>query len=144
MRLCLNGRDANERIEMSLLEILGDSEDECGIVCTLRIDVGSCSVRRERIISDMGALRRFKDQLQSCYDLLEGKATYSMLWEDELQFSVSMTRNGHAVVSGAYRERSELTNELLFEMETDQSCFPPVLRAIGQFEDACRERPTTA
>ena len=144
MRLRLNGRDANERIEMSLLEVLGDSEDECCITCTLRIDVGSCSVRRERIISDMGALRRFKDQLQSCYNLLEGKATYSMLWEDELQFSVSMTRNGHAVFSGPYRERSELTNELLFEMETDQSCFPPVLRAIGQFEDACRERPTTA
>ena len=144
MRLRLNGRDANERIEMSLLEVLGDSEDECCITCTLGIDIGNCSVRRERIISDMGALRRFKDQLQLCYDLLEGKATYSMPWEDELQFSVSMTRNGHAVVSGAYRERSELTNELLFEMETDQSCFPPVLRAIGQFEDACRERPTTA
>ena len=98
MRLCLNGRDANERIEVGLLEILGDSGDKCGIVCTLGIDIGNCSVRRERIISDMGALRRFKDQLQSCYDLLEGKATYSMLWEDELQFSVSMTRNGHAMI----------------------------------------------
>ena len=73
MRLCLNGRDANERIEVDLLEILGDSGDKYGIVCTLRIDIGNCSVRRERIISDMGALRRFKDQLQSCYDLLEGK-----------------------------------------------------------------------
>ena len=70
MRLRLNGRDANERIQMSLLEILGDSEDECCITCTLEIDIGNCSVRRERIISDMGALRRFKDQLQSCYDLL--------------------------------------------------------------------------
>lgn len=79
MRLRLNGRDANERIEMSLLEVLGDSEDECCITCTLGIDIGNCSVRRERIISDMGALRRFKDQLQLCYDLLEGKATYSML-----------------------------------------------------------------
>ena len=46
MRLCLNGRDANERIEVGLLEILGDSEDECCITCTLRIDVGSCSKGR--------------------------------------------------------------------------------------------------
>lgn len=66
---------------------------------------------------------------------LYGSAEYFLLLEDDLSFTVSMTANGHALVKGRFQERPNKNTALEFEMETDQTCLPPVFRGIDRLKN---------
>lgn len=131
---CLNGYD-NEKISLELNEVLGfpdatSYEGGYDIICTLQIDVGCYHVRCESYYSATGALYNFSSKLKECYQKLEGVAEYCLLLENDLVFTVCMKSSGHAVVTGTFQERPDKDSVLSFEMETDQSCFLPVIQGI--------------
>lgn len=104
------------------------------IICTLKIDVGCYHVVCERYYTATGALYNFSNKLKECYKNLEGQAEYRLLLENNLAVTVSMTSSGHAVVTGTFQERPDKDSILRFEMETDQSCFLPVIQAIDDLK----------
>jgi len=135
---CLRGY-GSEKILLKLSSVMGfpDSTSYEGgydILCTLEIDVGCYGVKCEKYYSATGALYRFADQLRSCYETLQGQAEYRLLLEDDLTFTVAMTSKGHAHVTGAFRQRPHVQNVLTFEMETDQTFFPPVIQGIDELK----------
>lgn len=131
----LYGIDKKEGIRLELNEVIGfphstGYDGGYDIICTLQIDVGCYHVKCDRYFSATGALYRFSDALKECYEKLNGQAEYRLFLENDLSFSVSMTSNGHAVVSGKFQERSDRNTALEFEMETDQTYLLPVIRGI--------------
>lgn len=68
--------------------------------------------------------------MKECYQKLESVAEYCLLLENDLVFTVCMKSSGHAVVTGTFQERPDKDSVLSFEMETDQSCFLPVIQGI--------------
>ena len=100
------------------------------LICTLVIEVGCYSVRCTEYFTATGALYRFADQLKACYETLNGKADYSLIYEDDLRFTVTMKPGGHAVISGSFRENPAAENALTFEIPTDQYAFPAVIAGI--------------
>lgn len=139
MRITLRGKREGERIELEPVRAArrpdrAGCEGGFDLVCKLAIDVGCYHVRFDRLYSSTGALCRFGAQLQTCYDALTGAAEYAMTYEKDLVFRVVMRRGGHAVVRGTFRAQPETGTALTFEMETDQSCFPPALAAIAELE----------
>jgi hypothetical protein len=135
---CLNGYK-NEKISLELNEVLGfpgatSYEGGYDIICTLRIDIGCYHVLYDRYSSAIGALYNFSNKLNECYQNLYGQAEYRLLLENDLVFTVSMTSSGHAFVTGAFQERPDKDNILRFEMETDQTCFLPVIQTINDLK----------
>lgn len=57
-----------------------------------------------------------------------------MTFDNNLDFTVLMTGQGHAVVRGTYRERSDIRNILEFEIETDQSFLLPVIQTMEKLK----------
>ena len=134
----LNGYE-NEKISLELNEVLGfpditSYEGGYDIICTLIIDVGCYHVLYERYYSATGALYNFSNKLKECYQNLEGQAEYRLLLDNDLEFTISMTLSGHAVVTGTFQERPDKDSILRFEMETDQSCFLPVIHGIDDLK----------
>lgn len=135
---CLNGKE-NEKISLKLNEVLGfpnstSYEGGYDILCTLRIDVGCYHVKCENYYSATGALYKFSNMLKECYQNLDGQAEYHLLLENDLEFTVSMTSSGHAVVIGTFQEKPDKENILRFEMGTDQSCFLSVIEDIDNLK----------
>ena len=148
MRITLRGKREGERIELEPVRAArrpdrAGCEGGFDLVCKLAIDVGCYHVRFDRLYSSTGALRRFGAQLQACYDTLGGAAEYAMIYEKDLVFRIVMRRGGHAVVRGTFRAQPETGTALAFEMETDQSCFPPALAALAELEKAYGITPGT-
>lgn len=132
---CLHGTDQSEKILFTLNDAPGfpdttSYEGGYDIICTLQIDIGCYHVKCNRLFSATGALYRFSDSLKKCYETLRGTAEYRLFLENDLVFTVSMTANGHASVKGTYQERPDQATVLAFEMETDQTCFLPVIQGI--------------
>lgn len=136
---CLNGYNG-DKISLELNEILDfpertSIEGGYDMRCTLTIDAGCYHVKSDNLYSATGALYRFCDELKSCYSLLEGKASYHLLYENDLWFEVEMQTGGKAVVTGEFVERPDKENILHFEMETDQSCFLSVIEDIEKLKE---------
>lgn len=72
--------------------------------------------------------------LLNCYQNLEGQAEYRLLLENDLVFTVSMMLSGHAVIRGTFQERPDKDSILMFEVDTDQSCFLSVIQTINNLE----------
>ncbi|KAF5062087.1 hypothetical protein DSECCO2_308390 [anaerobic digester metagenome] len=126
----------NEKISLELNEVLGfpdttSYEGGYDIICTLTINVGCYNVICEEYYSATGAVYNFSNELQKCYDNLEGQAEYHLFLENNLVFTVSMKSLGHAVVTGTFQDRTDRENILGFEMETDQTCILQVIQAIN-------------
>jgi hypothetical protein len=123
---CLNGY--GEKIEITINEIFGFPEDtsyEGGYDFRgdLDIVVGSYEVHcKNNFFSATGLLYKLLVSLTACYNSLNGIVEYKRLWEHDFQFVLKMTGHGHAVVEGEFRERPDCNNNLVFEMETDQTC----------------------
>lgn len=131
---CLNGYNG-EKISLELNEVIGfpnstSIEGGYDIICTLIIDSGCYHIEHDRLFSATGALYRFSKELDACYTDLFGTAEYHLLYENDLTFSVEMTRGGHAVVTGIFQERPDKQNVLQFEFDTDQSCLLSVIQDI--------------
>ena len=105
------------------------------LLCTLEIKVGCYSVRCPEYLTATGALYRFADRLKMCYETLNGKADYGLMYEDDLRFTVTMKPGGHAVISGSFRANPAEENVLTFEMPTDQSAFPTVIAGIEKLKE---------
>lgn len=139
MQITLRGSGKDEKIELEPVRALNypactSCEGGYDLICKLVIDVGCYHVRFDRLYSATGALYRFGTQLQACYDTLDGVAEYALIYEKDLVFRVFMRRGGHATVRGTFRAQPETCTALTFEMETDQSCFPPVIAAIEELK----------
>ena len=135
---CLNGY-ANDKISLVLNEVIGfpkntSYEGGYDIICTLSIDVGCYHVVCERYISATGALYNFSDQLEKCYQKVEGQAEYRLYLENDLVFTVLMVTSGHAVVTGVYQEKPDKDNIFKFEIETDQTFLLPVIQSINNLK----------
>ena len=130
---CLHGYD--EKILLELNEVLGfpvqtSYEGGYDVICSLQIDIGCYHVKCDKLYSATGALYRFSDELKKCYQTLEGKAEYRLLLENDLVFTVTMTSNGHAQVTGTFQEMPHQNNVLHFIMDTDQTSLIEVIQSI--------------
>lgn len=137
--ICINGH-ANDKIVLEINEVLGfpnntSYEGGYDIICTLRIDAGGYHICSERVFSATGALYNFANQLENCYKTLNGQAHYSLLLENELTFTVSMTTLGHAIINGRFQERLDKDNVFTFEIHTDQSCLLNVVQSINSLKE---------
>lgn len=127
-----------KRFHLNLMKywgFLNSYEGGYDIICTLTIDVGCYHVLYERYYSATGALYNFSSKLKDCYQNLEGYAEYHLVLENDLEFKVSMTASGHAIVTGIFKERPDKNSILTFEMETDQTYFLPVIQSINELKN---------
>lgn len=136
---CLNGYNG-EKISLTIDETIDfpnhtSYEGGYDIIGTLEISAGNYHVIGERYFFATGALYRFSEELQHCYKTLIGNATYRLLLENDLIFTIEMTTGGRATIKGEYQERSDVHNILQFEFETDQTCILPVLQDIKQLKN---------
>ena len=130
---CLNGYD--EKIELTITEVFDFPDRTCyeggydtkGI---LDIEIGCYKVYCTEFYFATGVLFRFLEGLEVCYKTLNGKAEYKHYLEHCLEFTLEMTHSGHACITGRFCENPALDNELIFEMETDQTCIKPVIDDI--------------
>lgn len=130
---CLNGY--GEKIELTITEVFDfpDSTSYEGgydIKGILDIEIGCYKVRCTDFYFATGILYRLLEGLEVCYKQLNGKAYYKHFLEQDFEFTLEMTHSGHACVTGKFRENPAVDNELIFEMETDQTCIKPVIDEI--------------
>jgi len=136
---CLNGSTGDEKIEVTIEEIFGFPERTSydggyGFRGTLHISVGSFAVNNATIYSSTGALYRFLKSLEQCYQSLAGMAELRHSLERDFSITLKMTQFGHAVIEGEYQEFPHLSNKLIFEIETDQTCMCTVIEELQNIE----------
>lgn len=138
--ISLNGNDNNEKIELIITEVFDfpvrtSIEGGYDFKGSLEICVGSYSVRCSEFYSSTGILYNFLTTLQKCYDSFNGTAYYRHIYENDLNFSLTMTNFGHAIIKGLFREVPHLENELIFEIETDQTCILEAITCLKKVRD---------
>lgn len=136
---CLNG-NGTEKVELTINEVFDfpahtSIEGGYDFKGSLEICVGSYSVYCSEFYSSTGVLYNFFTAIQKCYDSLGGTADYRHLYENDLKFSLTMTNWGHAIINGSFREVPHLSNELNFEMETDQTCILEAIKCLKKVKD---------
>lgn len=122
----------NEKIEL-ILDHIFDEDVSCdGIDFTgeLTIKADCYTVYTKNYISSTGVLKRFYQDLQNCYDTLQGKAEYKALWDRELEFSLIMLKNGLAEINGYFQALPSHPNKLDFSIQTDQTVIENVLKDL--------------
>lgn len=128
---CLNGE--NGKIEVTINEVLFSHKSiESGydFKGNLDICIGSYKVHCNDFYSSTGTLDRLLTSLEICYNSLEGSAEYKRYYEEDLEFILNMTQNGHAIVNGTFREYPHLSNMLTFEMNTDQTFILDIINEL--------------
>lgn len=81
-----------------------------------------------------GDVYAFYKQLDQCYRELKGIATFSN-YEVSLQVEVVFNHLGQVVLRGYFKEKALMGNELLFEIESDQSFLSSTLEDLKKFVD---------
>ena len=71
----------------------------------------------------------FYTQLAICNEVLAGSAHYHS-YEGNLKFQVDYDNNGHVLVNGTFSKQSELANELIFEIISDQTYMQSSLKQL--------------
>jgi len=137
---CLKGNTEGESIEIFIEKIFGFPEHTgydggYDFQGTVNISIGSYAVNDANIICSTGALYRFLSDLKLCYQSLKGTAALRHSLENELVFALKMTKMGHGVVQGEFREFPHLPNKLIFEMETDQTCMLSAINELQNIEE---------
>lgn len=79
-----------------------------------------------------GEVYEFYKQLDHCYRNLKGKAVF-WNYEASLKIEVIFYQLGQVVLKGYYKEQAYLDNELLFEIESDQTFLPPTIEELKRF-----------
>lgn len=139
---------SGENITLNLIEVIGYPDETSydggyDIICSLEIKCGCYTVSCDRCFSASGALYRFQKELIECYETLEGSAKYALLLEKDLIFEVVMKSGGKAIIKGNFQERPEKENNLSFEIETDQTCFKPVISGIESLKRKLKDEGKT-
>lgn len=78
------------------------------------------SVTNGELWFSSGGLYRFKNQLEPCYKSLQGNA-HLRTFEHEFSLKADFKKNGHVIISGSYKQRPDVENELLYEIISDQT-----------------------
>lgn len=86
----------------------------------INIKANCYSVTNGELWFSSGGLYRFKNQLESCYKFIKGNA-HLKTFEHEFSLEAEFKRNGHVIISGRYKQRPDVENELLFEITSDQT-----------------------
>ncbi len=131
----LNGYDEN-KIQLTIDEFIGfpnqtDINGGYTFKGTLEIVSDVYMVKKQDVYSATGALYTFSDALKLCYNTLKGSAEYTVIYENDFTFTVSMETGGRAIIKGFFKSRSDVENILHFEIPTDQSCFLSVINDIN-------------
>ena len=136
---CLMGNNGYDKIEITITELMGfpertSFEGGYDFKGTLTICVGSYNVRFNNYFSTTGILYNLLTSLVPCYNSLEGTAEYRHMYEKSFYFTLKMTRTGHAMIEGVFREYPHLPNNLVFQFETDQTYIQDTIRELKQVE----------
>lgn len=139
LAFCIDGY-SSQKIELIIREVIGypdvhGLDGGYDVICDVLIDAGSYHVEGASCFSTTQILYYLGEELKKCYQNLDGEATYKMVLENNLEFSVVMTGRGHAVIRGTYQERFDIRNILEFEIETDQSFLLPVIQNIEKLKN---------
>lgn len=76
-----------------------------------------------------GDIFEFYEQLSKCNEVLKGSA-YFLSYEENLKFEVRYDINGGVLISGTFSKQSEIANELIFEIISDQTFIQSSLRQL--------------
>ncbi len=131
----LNGY--GEFIRLNIDEVFGYPDQTSygggyGAKGSIEISVGGYKVNSQHYFTT-GELYMFKESLVNCYENLSGIAKLENT-ERELDLSVSFNRMGKVKITGWFQERPDLTNRLLFEIDSDQSFIFPVIKELEDIE----------
>ncbi len=85
--------------------------------------------------TSVNSLRSFCHELEGCHRTLSGTAGHKT-YEHNLTLTVTMTKHGHAEVSGAYRPDIADDNILHFRFDTDQTMIAQTVRDLRKFLDS--------
>ena len=137
---CIIGNDGADKIEMTISEVFNFPEGTSyaggyEFKGTLTISAGSYKVCDENFYSTTGALYNLRASIAKCYNSLKGAARFpTNCYERALEFELKMTSNGHGIIQGKYRECAHMTNTLIFEITTDQTCLRCAIDNLKQVE----------
>lgn len=101
---------------------------------TLEIKTGDYQVVCNDFNFATGTICQFGDELERCYENLEGKAHYKPIYEKCLEFEIEADKLGHMVIKGKFQKILCRENVLNFEIETDQSYMKSVLNDIEELK----------
>jgi len=135
----INGNNGTEKIELTINEIFDfpertSIEGGYDFKGDLIICVGSYEARFKDFFSSTGILYELLTSLTSCYNSLDGVAEYKHLYEGDFRFTLKMTSLGHTIIEGVFQEYPHLSNKLIFEMTTDQTCILNAINELKQVE----------
>lgn len=123
---------SNDYIKLKIIDVY-DFPDNTSfrggydVKCSLEISSGIYSVSTDNYYASTGALFNFYTELDKCYNNLNGKCVYEVYCaENDFRFEV-LFNNGHATVSGSYKDDPIKADVLYFEFQSDQSYFKDVL-----------------
>lgn len=121
-----------DKIELIIDHIFSEEDSYDGIDFTgiLNIKADYYEVHCGNYIFSTGVLKRFYQDLQNCYDTLQGRAEYRALWNRELEFSLCMTKNGLAEVNGYFQALPSHPNKLDFSIQIDQTVIKEAIQDL--------------
>ncbi|SMC35962.1 hypothetical protein SAMN02745168_0448 [Papillibacter cinnamivorans DSM 12816] len=128
----LEGNDCY--IELTIEEVWGYPNETSygggyGAKGQLTIKAGEYSVDNATHYFTTGELYRFMQELQQCYNKLEGEI-YLDNTEHELDLKCTFNRKGHVVINGRFQSRPDIQTFLIFELRTDQTQIPAAIFAL--------------
>lgn len=97
---------------------------------SVEIKSGNYSVKGEMYVTT-GEISLFYDQLKACYQRLGGEVGFAN-YDVSLEMKLTFNTQGQVLITGRFKERPDLDNELLFEMESDQSYMISALEDMEQ------------
>jgi hypothetical protein len=119
----LEGEDSY--IELTIEEVWGYPNETSygggyGAKGKLTIKEGEYSVNNAAHYFTTGELYKFLQELQQCYEKLEGVA-YLGNTEHELDLKCTFNRKGHVVINGRFQSRQDIETILIFEIRSEQT-----------------------
>ncbi|MEK3731658.1 hypothetical protein MKX64_04290 [Paenibacillus sp. FSL M8-0334] len=122
-------------IEIQLEEVYGFPEATSHFggydaKASVEIKSGNYSVKGEMYVTTR-EISLFYDQLKACYQRLDGEVEFAN-YDVSLELKLCFNAQGHVLITGRFKERPELDNELRFEMESDQSYLISALEDMEQ------------
>ncbi len=120
----IKGSDGS--IVVSILEVYGFPNETChwgGYDTKSAIEIKAANYRISgQLYIATGEIFNFYKQLKDCQRTLKGKATLTS-YEGNLSVEFNFDEQGHVQINGNFQEYQHSENELIFELDSDQSYF---------------------
>ena len=106
---------------------------------TLSIRAGCMQLKQPAFYSSLGALRVLRKGLEECTRSLTGKAVFEQAYETDFTFQVEMLSQGHATITGSYQEQGPSSNQLSFQIKSDQTYLKQAICDLKRFEQTLQD-----